>query len=201
MSMSEAFSFLFYTLIKLCYTKALEWSSLVQSLIFGPKAKSSSSEIMNLTSFTISYHLGGSSRIFRTRSEAALEWLWGDTHIQGREAPARQLALWRRAAASWCWSNFEEIPHIQGQRRSPNKMVGGAKSSLESSPIPARDAQRARKYLVHTRTQRPHSDWDRPVFECLLLRRYGSAVDCHRGRGSGCSRPGYGVNPLGGGHH
>ena len=50
MSMSEAFSVPFYTLIKLCYTKALEWSSLVP----GPKAKSSS-EITNLTSFTVSY--------------------------------------------------------------------------------------------------------------------------------------------------
>ena len=162
MSMSEAFSFLFYTLIKLCYTKALEWSSLAQSLIFGPKAKSSSSEIMNLTSFTISHHLGGSSRIFRTRSEVALEWLWGDTHIQGQRSPSKTVSS--GAAAARCWSNFEEIPHIQGQRRSPKKMVGGAKSSLESSPIPARDAQRAQKYLVHTRTQRPHSDWDRPVW-------------------------------------
>ena len=35
------------------------------------------------------------------------------------------------------------------------------------------------------------------VFECLL-RRYGSAVHCHRGRGSGCSRPGCGISPLGG---
>ena len=33
-------------------------------------------------------------------------------------------------AGSWCWSNFEEISHIQGQRRSPSKMVGGAKSCL-----------------------------------------------------------------------
>ena len=42
MSMSEAFSVPFHTLIKLCYTKVLEWSSLVPS----PKAKSSS-EITN----------------------------------------------------------------------------------------------------------------------------------------------------------
>ena len=42
----------FYTLIKLCYTKALEWPSLV----CGPEAKSSSSEITSLTSFTMSYH-------------------------------------------------------------------------------------------------------------------------------------------------
>ena len=48
--MSEAFSVPFYTLIKLCYTKALEWSSLVP----GPNAKSS--KITNLISFTVSYH-------------------------------------------------------------------------------------------------------------------------------------------------
>ena len=53
MSMSEAFSVPFYTLIKLCYTKALEWSSLVP----GPEVKSSS-EIMNPTPFTESYHCG-----------------------------------------------------------------------------------------------------------------------------------------------
>ena len=46
MSTSEAFSVRFYTSIKLCYTKALEWSRLVLDL----KAKSSS-EIMNLTSW------------------------------------------------------------------------------------------------------------------------------------------------------
>ena len=45
-----------------------------------------------------------------------------------------------------------------------------------------------------------HRDWDRTVFECLP-QKYGSAVDCCRGRGSGCSRPGYGISPLGGGHH
>ena len=49
MSMSEAFSVPFYTLIKLCYTKALEWSSLVPD----PEARSSL-EITNLTLFTIS---------------------------------------------------------------------------------------------------------------------------------------------------
>ena len=48
-SMSEA-SLSFVTLIKLCYTKALKWSSLVP----GPEAKSSL-EITNLTLFTVSY--------------------------------------------------------------------------------------------------------------------------------------------------
>ena len=38
------------------------------------------------------------------------------------------------------------------------------------------------------------------VFECLL-RRYGSALDCHRDRSSGCGRRGCGISPLGGGRH
>ena len=48
MSMSETFCVPFYTLIKLCYTKALKWSSLVP----GPKAKSL--EITNPTFLTVS---------------------------------------------------------------------------------------------------------------------------------------------------
>ena len=57
-------------------------------------------------------------------------------------------------AAVWHWSNFGEIPHIQGQR-SPSKMVGRAKLHLESNPIPARGAQRTQTKLVRIRTQRP----------------------------------------------
>ena len=76
-------------------------------------------------------------------------------------------------------------------------MVGGAKSHLESNPIPARDTQ---TNLVHTRTQRPHRDRERRLFECLL-QRYVSEVDCCRDRGSRCSRPEYSISPLGGGHH
>ena len=53
-------------------------------------------------------------------------------------------------------SHQKRIPHVQGQRRSPNKMVGGAKSCLESNPIPTRDTWRAQtKPCVH---QRPHRD-------------------------------------------
>ena len=37
----------------------------------------------------------------------------------------------------------KKIPHFQGQRRSPSKMVGGVKLHLEPNPIPTRDAQRA----------------------------------------------------------
>ena len=97
-------------------------------------------------------------------------------------------------------SHQKKIPHTQGQRRSPSKTAGGVKLHLESNPIPTRGARRAQTNLVCTRIQRPHRDWARTVFECLLW-RYGSAVDCCRGRGSGCSRPGCGISPLGGGRH
>ena len=72
---------------------------------------------------------------------------------------------------------------------SPSKIVGGVKSHLESNPIPPRDTQRAQTNLVPTRTQRPHRDGARTVFECLL-QRYRSAVVCLRDRGSWCSRLG-----------
>ena len=42
-----------------------------------------------------------------------------------------------------CWIPSKKVLHMQGQRRSPNKMVDGAKSCLELNPISTRDAQRA----------------------------------------------------------
>ena len=71
---------------------------------------------------------------------------------------------------------------------------------LESNPIPTRDAKRVQTNLVYIRTQGPHRDRDGTVFE-HLLRRYGSAVACCRGRASRCTRLGYGISPLGRGHH
>ena len=53
MSVSEAFFVSSLTLIKLHYTKALEWSRLAP----GPEAKSSSSAIMDLTLFTVGHQL------------------------------------------------------------------------------------------------------------------------------------------------
>ena len=53
------------------------------------------------------------------------------------------------------YTHFEEIPHVQGQRRSHSKTIGGAESHLESNPIPTRDIQRTQTHLVCTRTQRP----------------------------------------------
>ena len=118
--------------------------------------------------------------------------------VQGQRSPRKMVGA--RAVAAWCSSSCEETPHVQGQRRSPSKTVGGVNLWLESNPIPARDAQRAQTNLVDPETQRPHRDWERTVFEHLLW-RYGSAVDCCRGRGSGFSRLGYGISPLGGGCH
>ena len=52
------------------------------------------------------------------------------------------------AAVAQRWSDFEGISHLRGQMGNPSKMVGGLKLRLESSPIPARDAQRAHTNLV-----------------------------------------------------
>ena len=54
-------------------------------------------------------------------------------NVQGQRSPSRMVGA--RAAAVQCWSDSEEDTHIQEQRRSPSKMVGGAKSHLESNPI------------------------------------------------------------------
>ena len=74
-------------------------------------------------------------------------------------------------------------------------MVWAANSHLESNPIPARNTQKAETNRMCTTTQGPHRDWDWTVFEPLLW-RYGSEVDCHRDRGSGCRRLGYGISLL-----
>ena len=50
-------------------------------------------------------------------------------------------------------SHQKKMPHIQGQRTSPSRMVGAAKSRLESNPIPARVSRRAQTNLLCTRTQ------------------------------------------------
>ena len=77
----------------------------------------------------------------------------------------------------------KKIPHVQQQRRSPSKMVGGAKSHLESNPIPSRDTRRApTKPCTHQQTLQRLSHTCLWVFECLLW-RYRSAVACHRGQG------------------
>ena len=75
-------------------------------------------------------------------------------HVQRKRSCSKTVGT--GTAAPQHWSDFEEISHIQGLRRSPSKMVGRVKSHLESNPIPARDAQSTQTYLVHTKTQRSH---------------------------------------------
>ena len=45
-----------------------------------------------------------------------------------------------------------------GTKNKPQKVVGGAKSHLESNPRPARDVRKAQPNPMHTRNQRPHRD-------------------------------------------
>ena len=98
------------------------------------------------------------------------------------------------------------IPHVQGQRRSPNKTVGGTKSHLESNPRPARNARRLKQNLVRTRTQRPHRDWARLAFECSILSCGGMG---HQWLAAGTGAlaaadlgyPACGISPLWKGHH
>ena len=68
--------------------------------------------------------------------------------------------------------------HIQGKRRSPNKVVGGMQSCLESNPIYTRDSQRPQKNpCVHQGPEIPQrlSQTCLCVFACLL-QRHGSAL-------------------------
>ena len=60
------------------------------------------------------------------------------------------------------------------------------------------DSWRAQTKPCAQQDPETHRDWVRTVFECLLW-RCRSAVACCRG--SGCSKPGYGLSSLGGGCH
>ena len=98
-------------------------------------------------------------------------------------------------------SHQKKISHVQGQRRSCSKMVGGVKSRVESNPIPARDSWTAQtKCCAYQETPQRLSQTCLWVFECLTW-RHRPAVAQRRDRGSRCSRPGYGISPLGGGHY
>ena len=53
------------------------------------------------------------------------------------------------AEAGQHWNDFEETAHVQQQRRNPSKMVEGAKSHLESNPIPP-ETLRGLKQTLYT---------------------------------------------------
>ena len=78
-------------------------------------------------------------------------------------------------------SHQKNIRHIQGQRRSLSKMVGGVKSHLEQTF--QRHSEGSNQNLCVPGNS---TDWARPAFECLSVSCVGwSAVACHRDRGSG----------------
>ena len=117
---------------------------------------------------------------------------WKDLHSSSPAwTPKLHLAA-EQPSTGECWLQPNKIPYFQGQRRSHSKMVGGVKSHLESNSIPIRDAWRAQtKPCAHQNQETPQKlsqacVW---VFE-YLLQRYRSAVACHRGSDSQCSRPG-----------
>ena len=93
MTMSEAFSVPFYALIKLCYTKALEWSSLVP----GPEVKSSSSEIMNPTLFTISYQIYPTKcRVSENSKERQEDLKWTMQRNKGKQQNGKTRGLFKK---------------------------------------------------------------------------------------------------------
>ena len=88
--------------------------------------------------------------------------------------------------ATHCWTTINRrmldptkkwYPQVPGQRRSPNKMVAGAKVRLESKPIPART-------LCAPGPRDPTGGWARPAFECSSPTEAWVAVACLRDRGS-----------------
>ena len=98
-----------------------------------------------------------------------MECLAGTFLMHGNvEAYGILVAMW-----CWCWrgscmpwSDCEETPHVQGQRGSPSKMVGGVKLHFESKPIPARNARRAKtKPCLHQDPETPQRLSQTFVFE------------------------------------
>ena len=94
----------------------------------------------------------------------------------------------------------KDTPHLRAKEKPHQQDGRRGEIVFRIKPHSHQRLSEAKTNLVHTRTQRPHRDSARTVFECLLW-RYRSAVDCCRDRGSGCSRPGYGISPLGGCRH
>ena len=87
-------------------------------------------------------------------------------------SPVRTLKLQltiEQPSTGQCWIPPKKILCVQVQRRSPNKMVGGAKSCLESNTIPTRDAQRAHtKPCVHQDPETPQR-LSQNCLECLSV--------------------------------
>ena len=82
--------------------------------------------------------------------------------INGKKKRKLQLTT-EQPSAGECWIPPKKIPHIQRQRKSPNKTIGGEKNHIyNQSPHPPETLGGLKQNLVHNRTQGP-------VFECLSV--------------------------------
>ena len=89
----------------------------------------------------------------RSCSRSLLEWPWGDTLRPRSEKPQQDGRHWSISCAvlGQLWG---DTPY-PGAKEKHQQDVEGVNSHLKSSPIPARDSQKAPTNLVHTRTQGP----------------------------------------------
>ena len=77
-------------------------------------------------------------------------------------------------------SHQKKIPYIQGQRRSPSKMVGGRNHSYNQTPY---QLDMLRQFKQNLCAPEPRDPAETEPDLCLsLLRRYRLAVVCRRGR-------------------
>ena len=91
------------------------------------------------------------------------------------------------------------LSHAKGKTHKDGRR---GKIHLESNPISIRDARGAQtKPCAHQEISQRLSQTCFWAFVWVSPVEYRSAVDCCRCRGSECSRPGYGISPLGGGCH
>ena len=81
---------------------------------------------------------------------------WRDVHSSSPVRTSKLQLAAKQLLTGECWipPKKKDTRPIQGQRRSPRKIVGGSESCLQSNPTPARDTQKAQINLVCTRTQR-----------------------------------------------
>ena len=92
----------------------------------------------------------------------------------------------------------------KGKGEAPSKMVGGAKSHLESNPIPARDAWRAQTKTLCTPGPRDltETEPDLPLsVSCKGAAQQQPAAGAGALGAADLGHTACGISPLGGGRH
>ena len=120
------------------------------------------------------------------------------------------LLLWKLQNYNSLLNNCQQENAGSQQKKiyPSSKGKGGAKEKLQQDARMGKIAFRIkpqRHSEGSNKTLCTPGDPQRLSQTCLLefeglLQRYGSAVACHRDRGSGCNSPECGLSPLGGGH-